>query len=83
MAEKENKSRAKKSPQPKEEIRRADLFILKSERGMISDFQKKYFKDDEPLRMCEVIRVGIHALSKLPEKQLQEIVDSLVRLKQR
>jgi hypothetical protein len=83
MAEKENKPRAKKSPQTKEEIMRADLFILKSEREMITAAQKKSFKDDGPLRMCEVIRVGIHALSKLPEKQLQEIVDSLIRLKQR
>jgi hypothetical protein len=83
MVKKNNKSREKKVSQTKEEIVRADLFILESERALITNFQKRYFKEDGPLHMCEVLRAGIHALVKLPEKQLQEIVNALVRLKQR
>jgi hypothetical protein len=67
----------------KEEIVRTDLWILKSERGLIGDTQKQYFKDDGPLHISEVLRTGIYALDKLSEEQVQEIMDGLVRLKKR
>ena len=67
----------------KESISRADLWLLNSERGLIRNIQKHYFKDDSPLHICEVLRAGIYALGKIPEDQAQEIVDKLVRLKKR
>lgn len=91
MAEKKDMPKVKKSTHPeedvagsvKEEIVRADLWVLRSERGLITEIQKRYFKKDGPLRISEVIRAGIYALDKLPDTQAQEIVDNLVRLKQR
>lgn len=91
MAEKKGTAKEKKPSQaeedttgsPKEEIVRADLWVLKSERGLITDIQKRYFKEDGPLRISEVIRAGIYALNKISNTQAQEIVDNLIRLKQR
>jgi hypothetical protein len=91
MAEKKGTAKEKKpslaeegtTDSAKEEIVRADLWVLKSERGLITDIQKRYFKEDGPLRISEVIRAGIYALDKIPDTDAQEIVNTLIRLKQR
>ncbi|MDQ3820925.1 MAG: hypothetical protein M3362_25020 [Acidobacteriota bacterium] len=91
MAGKKGKPRATKSSPTEEEVAatmkepivRADLWILKSESILISDILKRFFKGDRPLHKSEVLRAGIYALHKLPDGQVQEIVNSLVSLKKR
>ncbi|MDV3351307.1 hypothetical protein QGP82_21565 [Leptothoe sp. LEGE 181152] len=80
-SEEKEESPPKKTKLPKPKVIRDSFSLPKDDYGLIKVLQKRYLGLTQSINKSEVIRVGLHALVKMPDTELIKAISTLKKVK--